>query len=112
LFGRYARLAAEVDRRGGEIYECVMTGGVGKRERMRPQMSLMLLIAKRLESMEDRLGLSPAARMQYLQRVQTAGAQASLPGMAEPSAQPTSETTAPVLDSPVGMLNANRNALN
>lgn len=82
LTARFWRLSQKVDALGGETYECETTVG-GKMERIRPHFLAMMMLSKRLETMEDRLGLSPAARQQYLLKVFAAGQQPTLPG-AEP----------------------------
>jgi len=79
LTARYWKLSQKVDHLGDETYECETTVG-GKMERIRPQFLAMMMLSKRLETMEDRLGLSPAARQQYLLKVFAAGQQPNLPG--------------------------------
>lgn len=101
---RYWRVTAELDGLGSESYECQMTGG-GVMQRLRPQFMVQQLLAKRLEAMEDRLGLSPMARQQYMLRMSQTGLQPSLP-LADAASEPPAQRPG----SAVGLLN--RNALN
>lgn len=101
---RFWRVTAELDRMGGEVYECETTNG-GKMLRMRPQFLVQDRLERRLQPMEASLGLTPAARQQYLLRMMSVNAQPSLPGVGpiandKSSAVPALTTTV----SPVGML--------
>lgn len=71
---RYWRVTGELDRLGSETYTMKNVNG-DKMQRMRPQFMVQERLSKRLESMEDRLGLSPMARQQYLLRLSQAGQQ-------------------------------------
>jgi P27 family predicted phage terminase small subunit len=115
---RYWRVTRELNEAGGEVYECETTAG-GKMLRTRPQFLVQQMLMKRLESMEDRLGLSPMARQQYLLRMAQTGAPSDLFGRAAPGKDSPSHPTASppavpptVSESPVGMLNASRHSLN
>lgn len=109
---RYWRVTHELDRLGGETYECITTTGE-KMLRMRPQFVVQDRLARRLEPMEDRLGLSPAARQQYLQRMMNLGSQPQLPGMPQDGSAAPDERRAPppqTMSGPVGSIP--RDALN
>lgn len=88
-------------RRSGSTYLAPMTGGVGKMRRIDPRFLVQERLAKRLESMEDRLGLNPRARHEILHRLSNMAPQ--LPLGDQPDEQPR-----PDLDhqgSPLGFLN-------
>lgn len=101
---RFWRVTGELDVLGGETYET--SSAHGNMLRMRPQFMVQERLARRLESMEDRLGLSPMARQQYLVRMAAAGAQ---PGFwpdrsADDAKDAPSPAIAPRAASPVGLL--------
>jgi P27 family predicted phage terminase small subunit len=104
-------VTGKLDKLGDHTYECQMTGG-GTMQRIHPLFIVQQHLAKRLESMEDRLGLSPQARQQYLLRIAASGRQALLPL----DQSPKSDAPAPAptiqkpLGGPVGLLR--RDALN
>lgn len=107
---RFWRVTAELDRLGSETYET--TSAHGNMLRMRPQFMVQERLARRLESMEDRLGLSPMARQQYLRAMAAAGAQPQFwPDKKEPQPRDEAPTAAPAppLASPIGLL---KHALN
>jgi P27 family predicted phage terminase small subunit len=94
---------AKLDALGSETYECQMTGG-GTMQRIHPLFIVQQHLAKRLEAMEDRLGLSPQARQQYLLRMAATGAQGSLPLPAPAKQDPAAAPRPAAVHSPVGML--------
>jgi P27 family predicted phage terminase small subunit len=62
---RYWNVTKKLDEMGGETYECATTNG-GTMARMRPEFMVQERLAKRLDSLEDRFGLTPAARQSYM----------------------------------------------
>lgn len=72
---RYWRVTSQLDALGGETYECDTTAG-GKMQRMRPEFLVQERLAKRLDGLEDRFGLTPMARQQFVLALQR---QPSLP---------------------------------
>jgi P27 family predicted phage terminase small subunit len=97
-------VTGKLDALGSQVYDCPMTNSEKTMVRVHPLFLVQERLAKRLESMEDRLGLSPMARQQYLLRMASAGAQGSF-GLPAPqqNAKP-SEAPAPRPGSPVGLL--------
>lgn len=103
-------VTGKLDALGSETYECQMTNG-GTMQRIHPLFMVQERLAKRLESMEDRLGLSPQARQQYMLRM--AGASQGLLPLNDQPLKDDGEPAAPPpppASSPVGILN--RRALN
>lgn len=72
---RYWRVTKELDDLGGETYECDTNAG-GTMLRMRPQFLVQERLARRLDGLEDRFGLTPMSRQQYVLALQR---QPSLP---------------------------------
>lgn len=109
-FARYCETLArywDVTQRmgkGGEVY--TTSSQHGTMERIHPLFMVQERLARRLESMEDRFGLNPQARQQYLLRM----AQAQMPlfgATPEPSKGDAGETLpaeAPDEGGPVGLL--------
>lgn len=96
LLARYWRSARKLDELGSETYTVKTVSG-DMMDRLRPELQVMLLVSKRLDSMEDRLGLSPMARQQYLVRMAAVGASPQLPmDMPETPDQPSPRTGSPV----------------
>ena len=91
---RFWRVTAEIDRLGGETYEAETTVG-GTMQRMRPQFMVQDRLERRLQPMEDRLGLSPMARQQYLVRMAATGASPMLPGIPSAEKRPGGATVIP-----------------
>jgi P27 family predicted phage terminase small subunit len=86
LLARYCKSLADfwdattrLDALGSPVYDCPMTNSDKTMARIHPLFMVQERLAKRLESMEDRLGLSPQARQQYLLRMASTGAQTALP---------------------------------
>lgn len=114
LLARYAKSLADfwnttkkLDEIGSTVYECQAVAG-GTMQRIHPLFIVQQHLAKRLEAMEDRLGLSPQARQQYLLRMAATGAQGSLPlpqtgGTDASHEQPMASSIARA-GSPVGLL--------
>ena len=67
---QYARVSDELKERG-EVYDAATVSG-GTLRRIEPLFVVQQHLAKRLESMEDRLGLNPRARYEILHRLSTA----------------------------------------
>lgn len=118
LLARYAKSLADfwnttkkLDEIGSTVYECQAVAG-GTMQRIHPLFIVQQHLAKRLEAMEDRLGLSPQARQQYLLRMAATGAQGSLPLPQSPSDashdQPIPSAIART-GSPVGLLRRDLN---
>jgi P27 family predicted phage terminase small subunit len=85
-------------RGGGYTYEAEKIGG-GTMLRLNPLFTVQDRLHRRLESLEDRLGLNPRARQEILYRLANAGMQGSLPLGGEAEQPP-----APAAGSPVGFL--------
>ena len=109
LFARYCDALAEFWkatrklRRRGAVYDAPMTNG-GTMRRLDPLFHVQERLQKRLEGMEDRLGLSPRARQEILHRL----SQAAAPAPALPLDRPGDQVTAGELSGergPVGFLN-------
>lgn len=68
---RYWRVTQRLNEMGGETYDCPTTNG-GVMARMRPEFMVQERLAKRLDGLEDRFGLTPAARQSYILALQRA----------------------------------------
>ncbi|HWY14418.1 MAG TPA: phage terminase small subunit P27 family [Rhizomicrobium sp.] len=97
---RYWKVTKALDAFGDETYEAATVAG-GVMQRMRPQFVVQQLLSKRLEAMEDRLGLSPMARQQYMIRMAATGA---TPNLFPEADMPEDTAEAPRPSSPVGFL--------
>lgn len=62
---RYWRVTEQMEQLGGETYECKTTTGETML-RLRPQFVVQERLARRLDTLEDRFGLTPMARQQYM----------------------------------------------
>lgn len=109
LFARYCDALAEFWkatrklRRRGAVYDAPMTNG-GTMRRLDPLFHVQERLQKRLEAMEDRLGLSPRARQEIIHRM----SQAAAPLPALPLDARGGESPAhgePLERGPVGFLN-------
>lgn len=97
-------------RKNGETY--TSKSAHGELERVRPAFLVRDRLESRLESLEDRFGLSPSARQQLLQRLSMAPPLPQQPGLfgddaaqqSAPSPDAPSIPPAPAA-SPVGLLN-------
>lgn len=89
-------------RVNGEIYVSKSEHNPEGLERVRPNFLIRERIEKRLELLEDRFGLSPAARQQILYRM-AAGLPAVPPQGDLPVGEPARQSRAPEA-SPVGLL--------
>ena len=96
---RYWAITAKLRRRG-EVYDAPMTNG-GKMRRLDPLFAVQERLAKRLEGMEDRLGLNPRSRYEIIARLSNAGPPQH-PGEL-PLGNAGESTPAP--RSPIGILN-------
>lgn len=105
----FARYCETLDRywdvtqrmgKGGETY--MTESAHGSMLRIHPLFAVQERLAKRLEGLEDRFGLNPQARQQYLLRM----AQAQLPllPLGQPGEKPAGEAPPPDGGSPVGLL--------
>jgi P27 family predicted phage terminase small subunit len=105
---RYWRVTEEMERLGGETYECATVGG-GTMLRLRPQFVVQERLARRLDALDDRFGLTPMARQQYLLAL-SRGSQLSLlpderaPQPADPSV-PASPPRPPAIGALRGLPN-------
>ncbi len=97
-------------RKKGETY--VTESAHGTMERVRPAFLVRDRLESRLESLEDRFGLSPSARQQLLQRLSMAPPLPQQPGLfgddaaQQPGQSPDAPTVPPApAASPVGLLN-------
>lgn len=97
---RYWRVTNELNKLGSEHYESPSIAG-GTMYRIRPQFIVQQRLEMRIEAMEDRLGLSPMARQQFLSRLASLGMQPSLPGLPVDGAENLPQA---VPGSPVGLL--------
>lgn len=101
---RFWRVTRELDELGGETYDCPTTTGATML-RMRPQFMVQERLSKRLESMEDRLGLSPMARQQYLLRMAQGAPRLPLgDAPSKRNADDTDQGDPPRADTPFGFL--------
>ncbi|MFC4169616.1 phage terminase small subunit P27 family [Teichococcus aestuarii] len=100
---RYYKVTEDLHAKG-ETYTSASAHGT--LERIHPLFVVQERLAKRLESLEDRFGLNPAARQQIMMRL--AQHQPQLP-LAAPNAEKQPEQSAapepPVAASPMGFLN-------
>lgn len=107
---RYWRVTDELEKLGGETYECATTQG-GTMQRMRPQFLVQERLARRLDGLEDRFGLTPMARQQYVLALQR---QPQLP-FDPPPPKDTKTPEAPAMTSPVArpsVIGGGRGSLN
>lgn len=93
LLARYWAISGSLAH-GEETYET--DSAHGKMLRTRPELTQMILLARRLEGLEDRFGLSPAARQAILMRL--AALPPELPGPLGEHARRQQ------VDSPLGVL--------
>lgn len=100
---RYWELSDEIRKAGGETY--VTESKHGTMLRLHPKFVVRERLEARLESLEDRFGLTPSARQQLLHRMSAVPA-ATLPGLTPPEekAKPEAAEAPAPADSPVGML--------
>lgn len=111
-FARYCQTLAEywtITRnlqRNGRTYK--VESAHGTYQRLRPEFLMQDRLFKRLTDLEDRFGLSPAARQAILARL--ANLQPTLPGFGQPPdpAQPQQGAPAAPDPGPIGMLGATR----
>lgn len=94
---RWLRLRAKVDEKG-ESY--TTESRHGKMERINPDFAAMLRVEEKLVALEDRFGLTPAARQQIMSRIRDAGDMALPLGEAQQPQQPRATPAS----SPIGML--------
>lgn len=102
---RFWRVKAALDG-VGEVYET--DSAHGRMLRINPWFAVLDRLCKRLEALEDRIGLSPAARQQLLLRMAAVPA-APLPGPLGEAAEiraPAAPTT------PIGVLSRGSGAVN
>lgn len=62
---RYWKVTKALADKGGETYECKTTTGETM-HRLRPEFIVQERLARRLDTMEDRFGLTPMSRQQYM----------------------------------------------
>ena len=118
-FGAFARYCEHLARwvaltkdlrKNGETY--VTASAHGTMERIRPAFMVRDRLEARMESLEDRFGLSPMARQQLLQRLAMAPPPAPQPGLfgddQQPGAAAPDAPAASPPPSPVGLLNRSR----
>lgn len=98
---RYWKVTEELDALGGETYECDTTAG-GKMERIRPTFIVQQMLAKRLDALEDRFGLTPSARQQYMMSLARGQMSLPLPQSEQPK-KPQSDTATSAAAPPASM---------
>lgn len=99
---RYWQVSADLDTEG-ETY--TTDSAHGSMKRINPLFIIQERLARRLTELEDRFGLTPAARQQIMLRL--AQQQPSLPLTPGTAAQPSDQPAPPVPDAgPIGILGA------
>jgi len=99
-FARYCSLVARYWRLERELIDATLTyeseSAHGTLRRIEPKFIVQMHLAKRLEALEDRFGLSPMARQQILLRL---AAQVPMLPLAEAKPRPAAPS------GPIGLLN-------
>jgi P27 family predicted phage terminase small subunit len=95
---RFLMLNDKLSKKGAGVSYTTVTPH-GTMERLHPNFAAMMRTEEALVKLEDRIGLSPAARQQLMVRVAGAGADLPAPGLTDPrNPRPQS--------SPIGLLAA------